>query len=307
MDPETDVYKLLEQKDAEISKLRKENGQISTDLANNFYQIVDVLSTILSFTERFYEGNHSRFVSEKSEQIAKLLGVRDHLKFQIKIAGLLHGLGKISFKDSNLFKFPHEMTKAEFEQFKLYPKIGAEILSHFSAFDSIVPIILNHTEHLDGSGFPHGLKGDDIHPGAKIISVVDTYHNLVYRKHRETQRSDKKNAAFTNTQALLSASQDRHKSAIKYLQTRKNVWYDAKVVDTFSVMIEHERSDLSDKQILRVPVNRIEAGMIFAQDYHSSYGLLIASRGEAVTDDMIKPLIRFAENEEVPHKLLMLA
>ena len=307
MELDDKIKAILAQKDQRISELEKENARIGNDLAGTFFETIELMGSVTTFTERYYEGNHGRFVAEKVESVAKLLGVKEHLRFQIRIAGLLAGLGKISFKDSNLFKFPHEMTKSEFDQFKLYPRISVEILKHHSGFESILPIILQHTEHLDGSGFPHGLKGDDIHPGAKILCVVDTYHNLVYKKHRETQRSDKKNAAFTNTQSLLAASKDRHTSAIKYLQQRKGSWYDARVVDAFAIMIEHERSDLSDKQILRVPVNRIEPAMIFAQDYHSSYGLLIASRGEAVTEEMIKPLIRFAEAEEIPHKLLMLA
>jgi HD-GYP domain-containing protein (c-di-GMP phosphodiesterase class II) len=239
--------------------------------------------------------------------LAKLLGLKGNILFQIRFAGLLHAIGKISFKDSSLYKFPHEMTKAEYQQYVLYPRIGVEILNNHKSFETISKIIYQHTERIDGTGFPEGESGDDIHPGARIIAVVDTYHNMVYKKTRDAGRGIDKSSTFTNTQAFLNASKDRHSGAIKYLEQKRNSYFDARVVDAFIVMIEHERSDLSDKQILRVPVNKIENGMIFAQDYHTSYGLLIASRGEKVTDNMMKPLIRFAENQEIPHKILMLA
>ncbi len=307
MQTDENIQRILEEKDKQIYELEVQNRLVADELSSSFHQTIDILSSLLSFTERMYEGNHARFVSEKSEALAKLLGLKQPLLFQIRIAGLLHALGKASFQDSNLFKFPHEMTPNEHKQYQLYPIISVEILKNYKAFETINGIILQHCEHLDGSGFPNNIRGDDIHPGARIISVVDTYHNLVYKKHRESQRADKKSATYTNTQALLAASNDRHASAAKYLESRKHVWYDSRVVDAFILMIEHERSDFNDKQIVRVPVNRVEAGMIFAQDYHTSYGLLIASRGEKVNDKMIKPLIRFAETEEIPHKLLMLA
>jgi HD-GYP domain-containing protein (c-di-GMP phosphodiesterase class II) len=299
------IKKLLVEKDKQIYELQKQNNAYSDNLAQNFYDTIELITSVISFTERNYEGNHARFVSEKSEALAKLLGLKDNMRFQIKVAGLFHALGKISFKDSSLHKFPHEMTKAEYQQYVLYPRIGVEILKNHTGFKPILKIIEQHTERLDGSGFPAHLKGDDIHPGAKIIAVVDTYHNLVYKKSRESARTD--NPIYSNTQALLNASKDKHAGALKYLEQKRGSYFDPRVVDSFIVMIEHERSDLSDKQILRVPVNKIKAGMIFAQDYHTSYGLLIASRGEKVIDDMINPLIRFAENEELPHKVLMLA
>ena len=299
------IKELLEEKDKRIYELEKKLDEVSTDLAGSFYQSIEMLSTIITFTERNYEGNHARFVSEKSDALAKLLGVNNQLRFQIKIAGLLHGLGKISFKDSNLYKFPHEMTKGEYQQYVLYPIIGVEILKNHSGFNLINEMIIQHQEKADGTGFPKGLKGDEINPGARIIAVVDMYHNLVYKKARES--TAEKGATYTSTQAMINSSKDKHASAVKYLQQRRGSHYDPRVVDAFVIMIEHDRSDLSDKQILRVPVNKVLPGMIFAQDYHSSFGLLIASRGERVTEEMLRPLIRFAENDEIPHKLLMLA
>jgi len=298
------VKQLLKEKDKRIYELEKSINEIGSDLAENFYQTIELLTSIISFTERGYDGSHARFVSDKSEAMAKLMGLRRNTQYEIKLAGLFHAIGKISFKDSNLFKYPHEMTKQEYNQFVLYPKISVEILKNHRGFIKILDIVYQHNEKLDGSGFPKGLKGDEIHPGARIIAVVDAYHNLVFKKVREHSN---KNVTYTNTHALLEASKDRHKSACKFLESKRKIWFEPNLVDAFIVMMELERTDLSDKQIVRVPVNKVEIGMIFAQDYHSSFGLLIASKGEKVSESMIKPLVSFAENNEIPHKILMLA
>ena len=149
MQNEKQIKEILEQKDKRIYELEKIVDSVSNDLAEQFFQSVELLSSVITFTERNYEGNHSRFVSERSEALAKLLGINNPLRYQIKVAGLLHGLGKVSFKDSSLHKFPHEMTKSEYKQYILYPVIGVEILKNHRSFQIISDIVLQHQERLD--------------------------------------------------------------------------------------------------------------------------------------------------------------
>jgi hypothetical protein len=106
---------------------------------------------------------------------------------------------------------------------------------------------------------------------------------------------------------MLNATSDRHKAAIGYLSSKKNTLFDKKVVDVFITMIEFDRKDTHGKTVLRIPANTIEEGMIFAEDYYTNHGLLIASRSEKITSEMKKALVRFAENGDIPHKILVLA
>lgn len=288
-----------------VSELERMVSRLSNDLAENFFQTIQVLSTIINFTERFYEGSHSRFVSEKSADLARLLGLNSEQVFEIKMAGLLHDIGKVGFIDSSLYKFPHEMRPNEYKQYALHPELGREILKAHNGFTKIAEIVHQHHEKLDGSGFPQNLKGNQIHPGALIISVVDYYHNGVYKNKRET--SDGSDNRITNTQSYLGNTNNKHSSVIGYLMQKKGILFDKKVVESFVAVVEMDRRKLGGKTVLRVPVNQIKQGMVFVESYHTSFGLLIAASGAEATPDHVKALVRFAEAGEIPHKVLVLA
>lgn len=288
-----------------IQELERLVSRLSNDLAENFFQTIQVLSTMINFTERFYEGAHFRFVSEKSAELARLLGLNSEQVFEIKIAGLLHDIGKVGFIDSALHRFPHEMRPNEYKQYALHPELGREILKSHNGFSKIADIVYQHHEKLDGSGFPNNLKGNNIHPGALIIGVVDYYHNAVFKTKRD--RNDGVDARIVNTQSYLGSSKDKHASTLSFLQSKKGILYDKKVVDSFIAVVEMDRKKMGGKIVQRVPVNQIKPGMVFVESYYTSFGLLIAASGAEATADHVKALVRFAETGEIPHKVLVLA
>ncbi len=288
-----------------VNELERLVGRLSNDLAENFFQTLQVLSSIVGFTERFYDGSHAKYVSEKSSELARILGLGKEDVFQIKVAGLLHDIGKVGFYDSALYKYPNEMRPNEFKQYSLHPEIGRQILSNHHGFDNISEIIFQHHERIDGSGFPMGLKGNQVHPGAAIIGVVDYYHNAVYKIKRD--REDIQDSKVINTQAFLNNTKEKYSSAMSFLQQKKGILYDRKVVDAFMAIAEMDRSKVNGKIVQRLPVNLVRPGMMFVENYYTSYGLLIASKGESVNKEMLGALVRFAENGEIPHKILVLA
>lgn len=294
----------MEETNHRIHELERLVNRLSSDLAENFFQTLQILSSIVGFTERFYDGSHAKYVSEKSAELARILGLGKEDVFQIKVAGLLHDIGKVGFYDSALYKFQNEMRPNEFKQYSLHPEIGRQILKNHHGFDNITEIVYQHHEKLDGSGFPQGLKGNQIHPGAAIIAVVDYYHNAVYKTKRE--REDIQNDKVINTQSYLNNTKEKYSSAMSFLQQKKGILFDRKVVEAFMAIAEMDRKKVSGKIVQRLPVNLIRPGMMFVENYYTSYGLLIASRGEAVNKEMLGALVRFAENGEIPHKILVL-
>lgn len=295
----------MEDNSQRVNELERLVGRLSNDLAENFFQTLQVLSSIVGFTERFYDGSHAKYVSEKSSELARILGLGKEDVFQIKVAGLLHDIGKVGFYDSALYKYPNEMRPNEFKQYSLHPEIGRQILSNHHGFDNISEIIFQHHERIDGSGFPMGLKGNQVHPGAAIIGVVDYYHNAVYKIKRD--REDIQDSKVINTQAFLNNTKEKYSSAMSFLQQKKGILYDRKVVDAFMAIAEMDRSKVNGKIVQRLPVNLVRPGMMFVENYYTSYGLLIASKGESVNKEMLGALVRFAENGEIPHKILVLA
>src|SRR5258706_9728940 len=90
----------------------------------------------------------------------------------LRAAALLHDIGKLAVPEYIISK-PGKLTPEEFEKMKIHPVVGAEILERVSFPYPVVPVVRAHHEKWDGSGYPDGLKGEDIPMGARILGVVD--------------------------------------------------------------------------------------------------------------------------------------
>ena len=102
------------------------------------------------------------------------LGLTGQALVDLSYAAYLHDIGKVKVPDAILGK-EGQLTDAEWDEMKRHPEYGAEILREKDFLGSAAEIVKTHHERYDGSGYPNGLKGDEIPIGARIIAVVDTY------------------------------------------------------------------------------------------------------------------------------------
>ena len=140
-----------------------------------------------------YTCGHSDRVAEFARLISRALSLNsDHCE-RIYMSGLLHDVGKIGVPDHVLNK-PGKLTVSEFELITQHPVIGFEILRHLENLSYVLPGVLHHHEAVDGSGYPHGLKGDQIPLCARILAVADAYDamtsNRPYRLGMPTERAE---------------------------------------------------------------------------------------------------------------------
>ena len=105
------------------------------------------------------------------------LGMSDTEIQGVKTAALLHDIGKLAVPEHILSK-PGPLTQEEFQKIRIHPQVGAEIISAVPFPYPVAPLILSHHERWDGKGYPHGLKGEEIPLGARILSVVDYFDAL---------------------------------------------------------------------------------------------------------------------------------
>jgi len=97
---------------------------------------------------------------------------------QIRVAGLLHDVGTLSIP-SDLLEKQGRFTAEERRIINQHPVLGAELLRPIRALKDICQILENHHERWDGTGYPRGLKGEDIPLSARIVSIVDSYHAMI--------------------------------------------------------------------------------------------------------------------------------
>ncbi|MBX3042983.1 MAG: HD domain-containing protein [Candidatus Kapabacteria bacterium] len=291
--------------ESRINELEEMVEDLGNQLAESYFQVVKVLARAVETTEKFYDGSHSRFVSEKSAQVAQLLDMNDEDVMEARIAGLLHDIGKLNFPESCLYKFTSEMTENEYTKYKQHPELGYHILEPYHLLSNISEIIYQHHERLDGSGFPKQLHREAIHPVAKIIAVVDYFHNQMNKRQRAKGENFNGAVQYSSTSSYLDTSRERYTAALNFMSRKSNILYDQKIVDTFIQLMEDERQSLGFRSVMRIPVNGIEPGMVFADDYLTSYGMLIAAKGEVITHESMIAIKRFFEAEELPSKILV--
>lgn len=158
-----------------------------------------------------YTAGHQQRVSKLACAIAYEMGYDELFVHGIRIAGLLHDVGKIGIPIEILIK-PGSISEDEFRLIKAHPNICYDILKDIEFTRPIADIVLQHHERLDGSGYPNGLKGDAISIDARIISVADVVEAMV--SHRPYRPALGLNKALTE------------------IIKNKGILYDEVVVDT---------------------------------------------------------------------------
>jgi putative nucleotidyltransferase with HDIG domain len=143
---------------------------------------VGLLSTVmqtLSMRDAM-TARHSAAVARYAREVARMLGVDEREQDLIHTAALLHDIGKFIFPDSILLA-DRKLTDDEWEIVKLHPEQGAKLVRRIEGYGPVADIIISHHERVDGRGYPHGISGDEIPLGSRIISVADTYDVMTSR------------------------------------------------------------------------------------------------------------------------------
>ncbi|MFA7405369.1 MAG: HD domain-containing phosphohydrolase [Pelobacteraceae bacterium] len=190
-------------------------------------------------------GMHTQRISELSTRLAQLAGMTDEQCEVLRFASPLHDVGKIGIPDRILLK-PGKLDQGEFNIIKMHTTIGGKILSdaeRYPVIDAGKVIALQHHEKWDGSGYPAGLKGEEIHAFARIVSIVDVFDAL------SSERPYKK--AFTLDKA------------ISIMEEGRGVFFDPDLLDLFMsnaesfVEIREQLMDAPEEEVLVGDINNL--------------------------------------------------
>jgi len=217
------LHALVQEKNSQLD-------QTNTQLKDGYLEMIRAMRRIVDAKDLYTRG-HSDRVSYYAVKLAQRLGHDPQYCEQVRVAGLFHDVGKLSIPDEILLK-NGRLTDEEYEVIKTHPRIGTDILSLISQFRPILPGVLSHHERMDGSGYPQGLRGDEIPEVARIIAVADSFDAMT------SDRQYRPSLGFSK--------------AMDELDRCKGTQLDAAVVDAFQAMVREPgfwdqlRTDMGD-------------------------------------------------------------
>jgi len=187
--------------------------------------VVDVLSSALDIRDKMTH-RHARRVARMSSFVAKELKLNDAQVLEIEYAAALHDIGKIGVADDILRK-EHPLDSEEWQEMKRHSELGYEILNRIDFLQSAAEIVYSHHERYDGTGYPRGLKGDEIPFGARVFAVVDAYDAMTSRRpYRDPMSRDE---------------------ALEEVMTNSGTQFDPDVVSAFLAMVRTNPDGFRDE------------------------------------------------------------
>ncbi len=183
---------------AQKGQLKQNNREIE----ESYIATIKLISTVIDARDNYTLG-HSARVSNLSLMLGRSIGLTgEHLQ-DLEVSAMFHDVGKIRTPDS-ILKKSDPLTKEEFLEMMQHTTYGADILRVVDSLHRYIPAVLHHHEWYDGSGYPHGLRGDEIPVSASIISVTDAFDAMTssrpYRPAMSKEAALEQLIAYRGTQ-----------------------------------------------------------------------------------------------------------
>lgn len=157
--------------------LKLDNLRLELELKTQLQSSIQALAQTIETKDR-YTGGHTKRVFAYADALVNELPLSEEEREKVRLAGLLHDIGKIGVPDRILQK-PSELTAAEWTEMERHTDWGYDIVSRVSGLEEIAEILRFHHERWDGNGYPTGLKGTSIPYASRIIAVADTFDAMV--------------------------------------------------------------------------------------------------------------------------------
>ncbi len=189
------------------------------DMKKIYVDTVKALCQAVEAKDPYTEG-HSRRTCELSLKLGERLGLSGKRLEDLRIAAMLHDIGKIGI-DERILNKPGALTPEEYDKIKEHPAIGANIIKEINFLKDVANIILSHHERYDGSGYPNGKKYDEIPIESSIICIVDVFDALTSdRPYRKAMTFEK---------------------SIEIIKEQTGVFFNPKITNEFLKMIREEK------------------------------------------------------------------
>ena len=290
----------------EIIEKNKELEGINKKLEKSFLNAIRLLFSLVEALNPKL-GEYMKEVAPLSREVAEEYGLDRKEIDQIEIAGMLHDIGLLGLPEKILEKDEDDMSEKEFHIFSQHPAIGQICLQPIESLDQVGAIILSHHEHYDGSGFPGGLKGEEIPIGARIIGMVADYCKIVktwptdvkeiIAKARKYIGPSANNISGTDPKNLIN---DTAKRILLVHATQK---YDPDVVMKLVKKLEpgetERKKQQKEKEVVSIHFDDLKEGMVLAKSLCITDGRPLLLIGTALNESLISTIHRLWKEKAI--------
>ncbi|MDI7252887.1 MAG: HD-GYP domain-containing protein, partial [Actinomycetota bacterium] len=218
-----------------------ENARLFESLEEIYIEVITALANAIDARDAYTHG-HSNRVMEYSVALAEGMGLSPEEVDVIRHASILHDVGKIGIREK-ILKKPGLLTEEERREMEYHPFIGTRILQSVKLLEPVMPLVYHHHERYDGTGYPDGLKGEEIPLGSRIIAVADAFESMT------SDRPYRKALPLEEALAELRRGAGRQ--------------FDPRVVEVFLRLVEEGRISVrwSDGRVISLSEHMGKAGM----------------------------------------------
>jgi len=186
----------------ERERLEAERKRSLEQLENSMEETVQAIATTIEMRDPYTAG-HQRRVAGLAQRIAEEMRLPEEEVHGIYLAATIHDIGKIHIP-AEILSFPGKLGEIEYALIKVHVQVGYDILKNIEFPWPVAQMVYQHHEHLDGSGYPRGLKGDEIMLGARIMCVADVVESMAsYRPFRQAPSTEKALAEIRKNRGRL--------------------------------------------------------------------------------------------------------
>jgi len=273
----TRLNKIVQDKTTELIK---KNEILNKNYESSIFVLTEVIELRNTSLKR-----HCNSVTEIAVNIAKKLNLKPEEIENIRVASLLHDIGKIGFSDSLIHKDPADMSPEEILEYRKHPLRGQITVDPVENLREAGILIRHHHERYDGTGFPDGLTGQEIPLGSRIISVAD----------------------FVDKMTTRILEESAVKITLNYVLERVNKQFDPKLYEFLeNPLKELHRKKLNIRTEKKICIEELNPGMIIAKDIVTGSGITFLPKGTKLNEKHIESINRYEKIDPSPKDIFIL-
>ncbi len=257
----------VKERTAIIAKKNIELGKLNAELEKSLVSTVRFTINMMEIS-RPVLCRDNRSLAQLAVNIAKKLDWTEERIRKLEIAALMLNAGKMGIPDAVLNRQSQYLSEDERRLIRHHPIMAQTMLSTIPAFEEAALIVRHQDEWYDGSGFPDGLKKEDIPEESRLLAVCNTYFRL-------------KNREDGNSRPFI----------LKYFRNNSNIQFDPQFIDVmFDIIFADEEKVETPKRELEVFFHELKAGMILSDDLKTGKGIFLLPRSQMLTESNIKSI-----------------